>query len=158
MLKMLYILIIVVLVFSIGIILYALPLILYVAPMIAFGILVSLVKDFARNRSKMAAASERRMTTMLERVGIDPAIDSSGDTETIMKEARQRCRSCTSVDVKAIRERFGMSQSQMAMFLKISLRTWQKWEQGKRKPGGALHTLLRVMQNEPKAVQRALHA
>jgi DNA-binding transcriptional regulator YiaG len=62
------------------------------------------------------------------------------------------------VDVKAIRERFGMSQSQMALFLMISLRTWQKWEQGKRKPGGAAHTLLRVMQKEPEAVRRALHA
>ncbi len=99
MVKMPYVLIFVVLVFSIGFILYASPLILYVAPMIAFGILVSLVKDFARNRSKIAAASERRMTTMLERVGIDPAIDSSDDTVTIMKEVRQRCRSCTSVDV-----------------------------------------------------------
>jgi hypothetical protein len=99
MVKMPYVLIFVVLVFSIGFILYASPLILYVAPIIAFGILASLVKDFARNRSKMAAASKRRMTTMLERVGIDPAIDSSGDAENIMKEARQRCRSCTSVDV-----------------------------------------------------------
>jgi hypothetical protein len=99
MVKMLYFLIFVVLVFSIGLILYASPLILYVAPIIAFCILVSLVKDFARNRSEMAAASKRRLTTMLERVGIDPAVDWSGDTETIMKEARQRCRSCTSKDV-----------------------------------------------------------
>ena len=91
-----YILIFVVLVFSIGGILYASPLILYVAPIIAVGILVSLAKDFARHRSKMAAASQRRMTAMLERVGIDPAIDSSSDTETIMKGVRQRCRSCTS--------------------------------------------------------------
>ena len=52
MVKMPYLLIFVVLVFSIGLILYASPLILYVAPIIAFGILVSLVKDFARNRSK----------------------------------------------------------------------------------------------------------
>ncbi len=94
-----YVLIFVVLVFSIGFILYASPLILYVAPIIAFGILVSLVTDFARNRSQVAAASERRLTNMLERVGIDPAIDSSGDTETIMKEVHQRCRSCTSVGV-----------------------------------------------------------
>jgi len=96
-----YILIFVVLVFSIGFILYASPLILFVVPIIAFGILASLAKDFARHRSKMAAASKRRMATMLERVGIDPAIDSSRDTGTIMKEARQRCRSCTSVDVCA---------------------------------------------------------
>ena len=97
--KMPYILIFVVLVLSMGFILYASPLILYVAPIIAFGILVSLVRDFARNRSKSAAASKRRMTAMLERVGIDPANDSSGDTEIILKEVRQRCRSCTSADV-----------------------------------------------------------
>lgn len=94
-----YILIFVVLVFSIGVILYASPLILYVAPIIAFAILVSLMKDFARNRSQVAAASERRLTNMLERVGIDPAIDWSGDTESIMNKARQRCRGCTSKDV-----------------------------------------------------------
>jgi len=94
-----YFQIFVVLVFSIGLILYASPLILYVALIIAFLILVSLVKEFARNRSQMAAASKRRLTTMLERVGIDPAVDWSGDTKTIMKEARQRCRSCTSKDV-----------------------------------------------------------
>ncbi len=50
-------------------------------------------------RTESAAASKRRMTAMLERVGIDPDIDSSGDTETILKEVRQRCRSCTSADV-----------------------------------------------------------
>ncbi len=50
MVVMLYMLIFVVLVFSIGIILYALPLILYVAPIIAFGTLVSLAKEFARDR------------------------------------------------------------------------------------------------------------
>ncbi len=61
------------------------------------------------------------------------------------------------LDVKAIRERFGMSQSQFSMFLCISPRTLQKWEQGQRNPDGAAITLLRVMQREPEAVMRALH-
>lgn len=60
-------------------------------------------------------------------------------------------------DVKAIRETFGMSQSQMAMFLDVSLRTLQNWEQGRRGPTGAAQTLLRIMEKEPEAVMRALH-
>ncbi len=61
------------------------------------------------------------------------------------------------LNVKAIRERFGMSQSQFAAFLCISARTLQKWEQGQRSPDGAANTLLRIMQKEPAAVMRALH-
>jgi hypothetical protein len=55
----------------------------------------------------MAAASERRMVTMLERVGLDPAIASRGRPDSVlecvieasMKEIRQRCRTCTTEDV-----------------------------------------------------------
>ncbi len=54
---------------------------------------------FVAIRRYMAAASERRMMRMLERVGLDPAIVLSGDTQATMKEIRQRCRSCTSEDV-----------------------------------------------------------
>ncbi len=60
-------------------------------------------------------------------------------------------------DVKSIREEFEMSQKQFADFLMISVRTLQKWEQGKRYPDGAAHALLRVMEREPDAVLRALH-
>jgi len=59
-------------------------------------------------------------------------------------------------DVRSIRERFGMTQRQFAEFLMISVRTLQKWEQGRRNPDGAAHTLLRVMEREPDAVLRAL--
>ena len=51
-----------------------------------------------------------------------------------------------------------MSQSQFAACLVIPVKTLQKWEQGLRKPDGAANTLLRVMQKEPEAVVRALHA
>ena len=47
-------------------------------------------------RRYMAAASEQRMLSMLECVGLDPADLAGANTETIMKEIRQRCRSCTS--------------------------------------------------------------
>lgn len=60
-------------------------------------------------------------------------------------------------NIKSARKRYGMTQRQFAAFLMISVRTLQKWEQGKRSPDGAAHTLLRVMEREPDAVLRALH-
>jgi len=50
-------------------------------------------------RSYMASTSERRMTSMLERVGIDPAIAATGDSVQIVKEIRRRCHTCATEDV-----------------------------------------------------------
>ncbi len=52
------------------------------------------------------------------------------------------------LDVKATRAGFGMSQSQFAAFLFISVRTLQKWEQGQRSPDGAAKTLKDLHQTE----------
>ena len=62
------------------------------------------------------------------------------------------------LDILKARENFGMSQSQMAVFLNVSVRTLQNWEQGRRGPTGPAQTLLRIMQKEPEAVKRALHS
>ena len=50
-------------------------------------------------RNYLAVNSERRMLSMIDSIGLDPAIASSSDLETIMSDVRQRCRSCTSEDV-----------------------------------------------------------
>jgi hypothetical protein len=59
---------------------------------------VALVLVFAI-RAYMAAASERRLTSMLERVGIDPVIAATGDNAQIVREIRQRCHTCATEDV-----------------------------------------------------------
>jgi len=48
----------------------------------------------------LAAASARRMTCMMTRLGLDPGISARGgpQTEVIMKEARSRCRRCAAED------------------------------------------------------------
>jgi len=61
-------------------------------------VVVTFVLIFAY-RSYLAANSERRMLSMIESIGLDPAIASSSDLETIMGEVRRRCRSCKSEDV-----------------------------------------------------------
>ncbi len=60
------------------------------------------------------------------------------------------------VDTKAIRMQLGFTQNQMAMIMGTSVSGLRKWEQGKRRPGGAARTLMLIMQKEPEAVKRAL--
>ena len=50
------------------------------------------------------------------------------------------------------RQRTGLSQSQFAMLLGVSVRTLQGWEQGQKQPSGAARTLLAIASTNPKAV------
>lgn len=54
--------------------------------------------------------------------------------------------------VAEIREQLGLSQSEFASLLGVSVRTLQDWEQGRRVPSGAARTLLLVAERNPKAV------
>lgn len=65
----------------------------------AIAMLVAAVVLVVVYRAYLARNSERRMRKMLESAGLDPALASSGEIPTIMKDVRQRCRSCSSEDV-----------------------------------------------------------
>lgn len=54
------------------------------------------------------------------------------------------------------RQRLGLSQSQFAKLLGVSVRTFQDWEQGRREPSGAARTLLRVAALRPDAIHEVL--
>jgi putative transcriptional regulator len=59
-------------------------------------------------------------------------------------------------DAKRIREKMQLSQEDFARRFHLSLRTVQEWEQQRRVPDGPGRTLLRVIEHEPEAVERAL--
>lgn len=50
------------------------------------------------------------------------------------------------------RKMTGLSQSQFAALLGVSVRTLQGWEQGRKQPSGAARTLLAIASMNPKAL------
>jgi putative transcriptional regulator len=60
------------------------------------------------------------------------------------------------IDVKAIREKISLSQSQFAELFGLSKRTLEHWEHGRRVPSGPARAFLTVIAREPDAVRRAL--
>ena len=50
------------------------------------------------------------------------------------------------------RKQTGLSQSQFAALLGVSVRTLQGWEQGRKQPSGAARTLLAIARTNPQAI------
>jgi putative transcriptional regulator len=58
--------------------------------------------------------------------------------------------------IAAVRARLGLSQTQFARAMGISLDTLQNWEQGRRKPTGPAKVLLKVAAKHPEVVLEAV--
>lgn len=70
---------------------------------------------------------------------------------TVLRDGR-------AVEVPAVKVRMatGLSQSEFAELLGVSVRTLQGWEQGRREPTGAARVLLRIAEKNPDALRNVL--
>lgn len=71
--------------------------------------------------------------------------------ESIQQMKASQTRVVTSAAAEA-RMRTGLSQSQFATLMGVSVRTLQGWEQGRKQPSGAARTLLAIACTNPKAL------
>jgi putative transcriptional regulator len=60
-------------------------------------------------------------------------------------------------DIKAVRRKLRVSQSEFAHMIGINVSTLRNWEQARRVPDGPALALLRVASKNPAAVAEALH-
>jgi putative transcriptional regulator len=61
-------------------------------------------------------------------------------------------------DVRALRERLGVSQSEFARRYLLSVRTVQQWEQDQREPSEPARVLLFAIARDPSGLERVLKA
>ncbi len=72
------------------------------------------------------------------------------------KEASRRI-SIGASGVREIRERTGLSQSEFARLIGVSIKTLQNWEQDRRCPTGPAAALLSIIAHEPQLAVKAIH-
>ena len=59
-------------------------------------------------------------------------------------------------DIAALRRFVGLTQSQFATALGISIHTLRNWEQGRRQPDGPAIALLRIAARHPRVIRENL--
>ena len=60
------------------------------------------------------------------------------------------------MDIKSIRQKWRVSQTEFAQLIGVSPATLKNWEQGRTVPDGAARILLKVAENRLDAIQEAL--
>jgi len=73
-------------------------------------------------------------------------------------ESQYRVHIPREIDVRAIRDKLGMTQEKFAGEFGFSVNTLRHWEHGKRVPEGPTRAYLLAIDRAPKVVQKALRA
>ncbi len=84
------------------------------------------------------------------------SLKEAGDIAVGKTHASRRF-SVTPPDVKAAREKMGMSQNEFAQLMRVSVKTLQNWEQHRRSPTGPAAALLKIVVSAPDVALKSLY-
>ena len=95
----------------------------------------------------------------MKRRMFDQLLQSVKEGGAILRGERKAARRIVvgSPEVRAIRERTSLSQSEFAGLIGVSVKTLQNWEQDRRRPTGPAVALLKIIAQEPKLAVEAIH-
>lgn len=96
----------------------------------------------------------------MEKTLFDDLVQSLKEAKAISKGKAQASRrfEIAHPDVKAVRDQIGLSQSEFARLMRVSVKTLQNWEQHRRNPTGPAAALLKIVLSAPDVVLKSLHA
>ena len=96
--------------------------------------------------------SKTKPLSKTELAAFEAKRDLAAELLQSVREMKAGQVSIVSSPVIEARKKTGLSQSQFAVLLGVSVRTLQGWEQGRKQPSGAARTLLAIASTNPKAV------
>lgn len=101
----------------------------------------------------------KRNSTEDDLVTWEASRDIAAELRASLREAKAGAGRRVEVSpVVSARMRSGLSQSQFAQLLGVSVRTLQEWEQGRREPSGAARTLLAIAERRPEVLREVAGA
>lgn len=95
----------------------------------------------------------------MDKALFDDLVQSLQEAKGIAKGKAKASRyfKVTAPDAKAVRERIGLSQSEFAQLMHVSIKTLQNWEQHRRSPTGPAAALLKIVSTAPEIALKSLH-
>lgn len=96
--------------------------------------------------------SKSKPLSKSELVAYEATRDLAAELLESVREMKAGHVQVVSSPVIEARKNTGLSQSQFAALLGVSVRTLQGWEQGRKRPSGAARTLLAIASANPKAL------
>jgi putative transcriptional regulator len=103
---------------------------------------------------KQSVGKRTRLGREIEEAFLELAAGLRGEVELDIREVDPDV--LTPSRIKAIRRNLAPSTKEFEKRFRIPARTMEAYEQGRRRPDAATEVLLRVLEREPEAVQRAL--
>jgi len=96
--------------------------------------------------------SKNKPLTKTELAAYEAKRDLAADLLQSVREMQAGKVHVVTSPVIEARKKTGLTQSQFAALLGVSIRTLQGWEQGRKQPSGAARTLLAIASTNPKAL------